>query len=75
VVNNVHQAGKEVHAWTVNTAGEIERMKSLGVDCIITDKPTLAREVLYRNDKNDSLIELLNRMLYNRSFYKFVQDP
>ncbi len=73
VVNNIHKAGKEVHVWTVDTAGDIERMKALGVDCIITDNPTLAREVLYRNDKNESLIKLLNRMLSNRSFYKIVR--
>jgi glycerophosphoryl diester phosphodiesterase len=72
VVSQAHQAGKEVHAWTVNSANEIERMKSLSVDSIITDNPTLAREIIYRNDKNKSLIELINRMLYHRTFYKIV---
>lgn len=70
LVDKAHRLGKEVHAWTANSSNEIEHLKSLGVDCIITDNPTLAREIIYRNDSNKSFIELLNRMLYNRSFYK-----
>jgi glycerophosphoryl diester phosphodiesterase len=73
VVGNIHEAGKEVHAWTVNTPGELERMKSIGVDCIITDHPSLSREVLYRDDTSGSFIELIYRMLRNRSFYRFTQ--
>lgn len=73
VVNSIHEAGKEVHAWTVNTSGEIERMKSIGVDCIITDHPSLAREVLYRDDTNETFIQLIYRMLGNRSFYRLSQ--
>lgn len=73
VVENSHRVGKEVHAWTVNSSQELERMKSLGVDCIVTDRPTLAREVLFHNDKNDTFIQLLNRMLRNRSFYRIIQ--
>ncbi len=73
VVNSIHEAGKEIHAWTVNTSGELERMKSLGVDCIITDQPSLAREVLFRDDTNGSFIQLIYRMLGNRSLYRFTQ--
>lgn len=73
VVSNIHEVGKEIHAWTVNTSGELERMKSVGVDCIITDRPSTAREVLYRDDTNDSFIELIYRMLGNRSLYRFTQ--
>ncbi len=73
VVNSIHKAGKEVHVWTVNTSSELERMKSIGVDCIITDHPSLAREILYRDDTNESFIQLINRMLGNRSFYRLTQ--
>lgn len=73
IVTSAHLAGKEIYAWTVNTAREIERLKSVGVDCIITDNPSLAREVLYRDDTNDTFIQLINRMLRNRSFYRLSQ--
>ncbi len=74
IVESVHRSGKEIHAWTVNSEYEIERMKSLGVDNIITDNPYFAMEVLYRDDTNDSLIELLDRMLSNRSLYHIVKQ-
>lgn len=74
VVDSAHRAGKEIHAWTVNTVSEIERMKSIGVDCIITDNPTLARKILYLNDTNKTFIELLYQMLNKRSFYRIIQN-
>lgn len=73
IVESAHRYGKEIHAWTVNKTGELERMKALGVDCIITDNPIHAREVLYRDDTNETFIELLNHMLKHRSFYQLVQ--
>jgi glycerophosphoryl diester phosphodiesterase len=73
VITSAHRAGKEVHVWTVNTSREMERMKSLNVDVIITDQPTLAREVLYRDDTNDSFLELLRKMLNNRTYYRLSQ--
>lgn len=63
VVENAHQNGKEVHAWTVNSVNEIERMKSVGVDCIITDNPTLTKRVLFQDDTGNTFIKLLNRIL------------
>ena len=40
-----HAAGKEVHVWTVNTAADMDLVRDLGVDVIITDHPD---EVLRR---------------------------
>jgi hypothetical protein len=45
----------------------------VGVDCIITDRPSLAREVLYRDDTNRSFIQLIYYMLNNRSFYRLTR--
>jgi glycerophosphoryl diester phosphodiesterase len=39
----------DVNVWTVNTAEDLERMRSLDVACIITDDPALAREVVTRS--------------------------
>lgn len=38
-------------------------MKVLGVDNIITDYPALAREVLYREEATESLMEYLKMVL------------
>lgn len=45
-VRSAHEKGKEIHAWTVNKAYEIERMQKLGVDNIITDNPAYVRKLL-----------------------------
>lgn len=73
VMEQAHKAGKEVHAWTVNTRSEMERMKSLGVDSIITDNPHLAKEILLRDDTNDTFVELLNKMLRYNSLYQIIR--
>ncbi len=73
IITGAHRAGKEVHVWTVNSAREMERMKSLNVDVIITDRPSLAREVLYRDDTNDSFLQLLRKMVSNRTYYRLSQ--
>ena len=58
-----HAAGKNVHAWTVNSVGEMKRLKLLGVDEVITDDPVLAREILYQEDYAESILEYLRMLL------------
>lgn len=41
LVDTVHERGGRVYAWTVNSRTGIERMRSLGVDGVITDDPRL----------------------------------
>ena len=57
VVKQAHAQGKEVHAWTVNREKELKRMKAIGVDNIITDKPAYARDTLHGNVFADTLEE------------------
>lgn len=47
-VRVAHAAGVEVHVWTIDGAAEIERLLGLGVDGIMTDRPTVAAEVYRR---------------------------
>lgn len=63
LVEAAHEKGKAVHAWTVNTKSEMERMKMLGVDNIITDYPVLAREIVYREAATETLMEYLRLVL------------
>ncbi|TXN31847.1 glycerophosphodiester phosphodiesterase family protein [Lacisediminihabitans profunda] len=41
-----HDAGVEVHVWTVNEASDIERLLDLGVDGIVTDRSDLALQIV-----------------------------
>ena len=46
VVERIHQAGKQVGAWTVNAEADIRRIVELGVDMIISDDPLRVRDIL-----------------------------
>lgn len=45
-VTNCHEAGLAVHVWTVDESDEMRRLADLGVDGIMTDRPTVLSEVL-----------------------------
>ncbi len=38
-VEKIHEAGKQVHVWTVNEDEEMRRLQNLGVDALITNFP------------------------------------
>ena len=42
MVQKAHRLGVEVHVWTIDDPSEIERLLALGVDGIMTDRPSLA---------------------------------
>ena len=44
VIEVCHRRGVAVYAWTVNTRADIERMRALGCDGVITDDPRLFHE-------------------------------
>lgn len=63
VVERAHEKGMGVHAWTVNAKSEMERMRVMGVDNLITDYPVLAREIVYREEATETLLEYLQMVL------------
>ena len=63
LVDKLHSQGKEIHVWTVNRRNDMERLRLLDVDNLITDDPVLAREILYQEEAAQSLMEYL-RMIY-----------
>ena len=47
-VAGAHDAGLEVHVWTIDEEAEMEHLLGLGVDGIMTDRPTRAAAVFAR---------------------------
>ena len=47
-VDGAHRAGLPVQVWTIDDATEMERLLDLGVDGIMTDRPTVLKDVLMR---------------------------
>lgn len=51
MVERVHNSGKRIYVWTVNTPEEICRMAALGVDGTVTDDPALAIEQIRNSEQ------------------------
>ncbi len=47
-VDLAHEIGLQVHVWTIDDPDTMERLLSLGVDGIMTDRPTVLRDTYER---------------------------
>ena len=62
MVSRLHQAGKQIYAWTVNRKDIMERMIDLGVDNIITDNVVLARQCVSADTASELVTTILDEI-------------
>lgn len=60
IVDAIHNRGKKIFVWTVNSESKAEEMTALGVDALITDNPVMGREVVYSKYSNPLFTNVLN---------------
>lgn len=62
LVRRVHEEGKELYAWTVNSEKSIQKMMELNVDNIITDNIALAKETIYSGKTSGIINEYVEQL-------------
>ena len=62
LVSRVHNAGKQLYVWTVNSPRRMDAMIDFNVDNIITDRVPLAKERVY-NNKYSTLVDAFVKAL------------
>ena len=46
IINYAHRHNIAVQYWTINEASEVEHLNSIGADCIMSDSPDMAYDVI-----------------------------
>ena len=64
LVNTIHNSGKELFAWTINTEESINNMIDMDVDNIITDNIQLGKKLVEKSKSSDLISEFM------KSIYK-----
>ncbi len=59
LVENIHQEGKEIYAWTINTEENMKHAIDLNVDNIITNDIELAKKSILLNRKSNLIYEYI----------------
>lgn len=62
LVNKVHNDGKELYAWTVNTEESINEMIDMNVDNIITDNIELGKKLVKKSKSTDLISDFIKEI-------------
>ncbi len=60
VVDAIHNRGKQIYVWTVNSRSKAKELTRMGVDALISDNPVMSREVVYSKYSNSLFYNVLS---------------
>lgn len=60
IVDTIHNYGKKIFVWTVNSDSKARKLATIGVDAIITDNPAMGREAVYAHYSNKLITNVLS---------------
>lgn len=60
LLTQIHGAGKQLIAWTVNQEENVRAMVQMGVDNIITDDPANVYQLIYESKASNLVVELVS---------------
>ena len=63
LVTKVHNAGKEIYAWTMNSEYLLNEMIELNVDNVVTDDVVLAQKCIYTSKSSNIVIRFVKKLL------------
>lgn len=63
LVSMVHNGGKEIFAWTVNTRDNMDKMIEMNVDNIITDDIPLAKAAVYESGSGNLVVNYISAII------------
>lgn len=63
LVSMVHNAGKEIFAWTVNTRENMDKMIEMNVDNIVTDDISLAKTAVYESRSGNLVLNYISTII------------
>ena len=62
LISAMHQAGKQVYAWTIDKKADMERLIGMGVDNIITNNVALGKQCVLAEGTSDIVLALLEEI-------------
>ncbi len=68
LVSEIHQSGKRVYAWTVNTSSHVQGLIDAGIDGILTDDPIMMDYTLLSADYTGGFLKTMRGLIESPNF-------
>lgn len=74
LVSSVHNSGKQLYVWTVNSKASINKMIEMNVDNLITDNITLAKNCVFESMTSTTINEYIGLLTDHNKRMRFMDS-